>query len=238
MATTLQRKSKRNLIKILAALIIVSLFLTPIFLMANTVDVNRARDLQNVEVSPFSPRYKYETMKVTFDENSGLLDAASQRAIIDKVLDLNYSRELDQVTIAGYSDEPYPSRKSSSLSKEDSKLAKKRIKSIQTAISDLDGVDVNIETFNLAEEPSTFERWFNTEDYRLKSAIKNNVTATVNSPRSLRIIKDQGEEKSALIIFRKRMTSRTASNPGTVSPSEVERYEEEQQRKRTELYSE
>lgn len=237
MTATLQKKSKRNLIKILAGLIILSLFLAPFFLVANTVDVNRARNLQEVEVSPFSPRYSYETMKVTFDEKSGQLDAASQRAIVDKVLDLNYSRELDQVTIAGYSDEPYPARKSP-LTKDDSKLAKKRIKSIQTAISDLDGVDVDIETFNLAEDPTTFERWFNTKDYRLKSAIKNNLTVTVNTPRSLRLIKDQGEEKSALIIFRKRMTSKTAAKPEAVSPTEVERYNEEQRRKRTEFYSE
>lgn len=96
MAITLQRKSTRNLIKLLAGLILVSLFLTPLFIMANTVDVNRARNLENVEVSPFSPRYNYETMKITFDQKSGLLDAQSQQALIDKILDLNYSKELDQ----------------------------------------------------------------------------------------------------------------------------------------------
>ncbi len=238
MAITMQRKSKRNLIKILSGLIIVSLLLVPLFLLANTVDVNRARNLERVEVSPFSPRYSYETMKITFDQKSGLLDAQSAQALIDKVLDLNYSRELDQVTIAGYSDEPYPARNQTPLTKDDSKLAKKRISSIKTAISDLDGVSVDVETFNLAEEPSTFERWFNTEDYRLKSAIKNNLTATVNSPRSLRIIKDEGEKQSALIIFRKRTRAQTAQNQDTVSPSEVNRYIESEQRKRTELYSE
>ena len=230
----------RNLIKLTTSMFIASFMLSPVVMRAsaNDVDVNRAKNLEQVEVSPFSPRYRYETMKITFDKNSSTLDSASQRALRDKVLDLSFSRELDQVTIAAYSDLAYPPRTSEGLTAADSKLAKNRIGSIKTEILDLEGVNVDVETFNLAEEPNTFERWFNTQDYRLKSAIKNDLTATVNSPRSLRLIKDQGEQKSALIIFRKRMRSSTASSPDTVSPSEIERYNEQQKQKRTEFYSE
>lgn len=202
------------------------------------VDVPKAKNLEQVESTRQMPRYTYESMKVQFDENSSSIDADSKRKLRDKIITLQRGNALDQITVAAFSDQPYPAAPDKKLSSRDSDLADKRISSVESAFDDLEGMTVDVETFNLAEDPNTFEKWFNTADYKLKTALKNNMVVNADTPRNLRLIKDKGEEGSAIVVFRKRVVPATAYDEEVVSPAEVDSYNEELSEKRTEIYSE
>lgn len=205
---------------------------------ADRVDVPKAKNLERVDASREVPRYTYEAMKVEFDENSSSIDAASKRELREKILKLKRSNALDQITVAAFSDQAYPPAPDKKLSSRDSDLADKRISSVESVFDDLEGMSINVETYNLAEDPNTLEKWFNTTDYKLKTALKNNMVVDASTPRDLRLIKDKGEEGSALVVFRKRVVPATAYEEEVVSPAEVDSYNEELSEKRTELYSE
>lgn len=203
------------------------------------VDVNKARNLEQVEMNRKAPQFSYETMSIDFEENSSNITAEKRRELRDKILSLKRDKGLDQITVAAFSDQSYPPAPNHKLSSRDSDLADKRISSVQSVFNDLEGMRIDVETFNLAEDPNTFEKWFNTADYRLKNALKNNMVADSKSSRNLRLIKDKGEEGSAIIVFRKKLPAKsTAARDEVVNPNEVDSYNKKMKEKRTDIYSE
>lgn len=142
---------------------------------------------------------KYETMKISFDKNSSVIDRSSREQLRRKVQSLKKAKDLEQITIAGYSDQAYPPEPNKKLSDMDSDLADERISSVKSAISDLEGIGIDVESYNLAEEPNPFEKWLKTDDYKLKSGMKKNAT---NTPRNLRLISEEGKTQSALVVFK------------------------------------
>lgn len=146
-------------------------------------------------------KYHYETMKIKFDKNSSNIDIESRKELRKKMLSLKSNNDLDQVTIAGFADQAYPPQPNRQMSDLDSKLAHQRIDSIETTLSGIEDLDVDVKTYNLGEDPNILERWFNTSDYQLKTALKDNLVLD-DRVGNLKLIKDEGEVSSAIVIFR------------------------------------
>ncbi len=163
-----------------------------------------------------SGQYHYETVKIMFDENSSNIDVELRQELRKKMQTLKENHQLDQVTIAGFSDQAFPPKPNRKLSDLDSNLAAQRIDSIQTTLSGLDDFDIDLETYNLGEDANLFEKWFGTSDYKLKSALRNNMTLSDRS-QNLKLIKDEAEVGSAVIIFRTRTPTATAEKSKTQS---------------------
>ncbi len=148
---------------------------------------------------------RYETMKIEFDKNSSALNAESRNKLRSKVQALKQGDRLEQITIAGYSDQAFPPKANQKLTDRDEDLADKRIDAVKEAISDLEGIGIDVEAYNLAENPNPVERWLETSDYKLKSSIKGNNTE--ETPRHLSLIKDEGKTQSALVVFKVKQSS-------------------------------
>src|SRR5690606_3162063 len=118
----------------------------------------------------------------------------------EKIVTLKRDHDLEQITIAGYSDKAYSPESKGKLSDADSDLASDRISSVKSAIGDLEGVAIDVESYNLAESPNALEKLFKTDDFKLKDKSAN----AQETPRNLKLIKDVGGPQSALVVFKVR----------------------------------
>lgn len=153
--------------------------------------------------------FRYETMKIDFDKNSSALDKDSRNKLRNKVQALKKGDQLTQITIAGYSDQAYPPKANQKLSDRDEDLADKRIESVKDAVSDLEGVGIDVESYNLAKDPNPIQKMLGTSDQKLKSKIKGNNSERISQHLSL--IKNKGKAQSALVVFKMKGFGKKAS---------------------------
>jgi len=76
---------------------------------------------------------------------------------------------VDKVIILSWADENYPSKELNKLSKEQRDLADQRNNNVKEYLQTMKDLDVN--SYNMAERPSTFSKLFNTADSELKSSM-------------------------------------------------------------------
>jgi hypothetical protein len=77
----------------------------------------------------------------------------------------------DQAQEVGKIDEEFPSKKLKSLSKSQKELATKRNENIESFVNELRPSTVQVEKFNMAEQPNMLAKWFNTTDNKLKASL-------------------------------------------------------------------
>lgn len=151
--------------------------------------------------------YHYETMKIEFDKNSSALDQNSRRKLRNKVQSLKQGDRLEEITIAAYSDRNYPPKADQKLSDRDKDLADKRIESVKEAVSDLEGIGIDVESYNLAKDPNPIQKFFGTSDQKLKSKMKGNNIE--KAPQNLSLITEEGEVQTALVVFKVKTSGKT-----------------------------
>lgn len=111
----------------------------------------------------------YNFVEVEFNPHSSELTDSAKKQINETFQKALWDGYIDHVSVLSWSDEEYPSKKVNSLSKQDRKLAEKRNLAIKNYLISLKRVD--IETYNMAEQPSKLSKLFNTTDNQLKSSL-------------------------------------------------------------------
>ena len=71
--------------------------------------------------------------------------------------------------VLSWSDYEYPSKNLKKLPKAQIDLAQKRNRSVESYIKSLKSVD--IDAYNMAEQPNALSKWFNATDNKLKNAL-------------------------------------------------------------------
>lgn len=77
--------------------------------------------------------------------------------------------KVEELIVLSWSDEEYPSKKLKKLPRVQRELAEKRNKAIESFVKETRSVDVD--TYNMAEQPHAISKWFNTADSRLKNSL-------------------------------------------------------------------
>ncbi len=105
--------------------------------------------------------------------------------------------DFRKVMILSWADDEMPSEAVKSLSSEQRKLADKRNKSLSQLIKHQG--KFKISTYNLAEQPNVFQKWFNTKDAQLKNALlAAGLPTTEDSP------KYPSKARHAVLLFTKK----------------------------------
>jgi len=122
----------------------------------------------------------------------------SQKSSLSKMLRNNKTNEELDVTIAAWADEPFPAQRKN-LSKEQRRIAKKRIKSIKSYLKNT-GTDFDdMEAYNMAERSGMMGRLFNSKGNKIKKSISSNNTSALKP--TYQTIASKGDAGKAVLVF-------------------------------------
>lgn len=108
---------------------------------------------------------------VEFDRGSKALTPASAQKLREMIMNAKANGKIDEVRVAAWADEAYPSDQKKKLSKGQRELASDRGDNIKDLLKkDLNVDDVAI--YNMAERPNAAENFFNTSDAKVKHALE------------------------------------------------------------------
>jgi len=126
-------------------------------------------DSRSVSNAAASQANAYNFVEISFEPGStGLTESAksSLRSVVDQA---KAAGKLDEAIVMSWSDEEYPSKEVKKLPKYQRDLADNRNKAVKDFIKSVQKMD--IDTYNMASQPNTVSKWFNTTDARLKNSL-------------------------------------------------------------------
>ncbi len=124
--------------------------------------------------------------EVSFVKGSSQLSANAKRKLEQLVIEAKSRGKIDDIKVIAWSDINYPSEVRGSLSNQQRTLASNRNREVEKYIKNVSETSLSVDTFNMAERPNTFEKWFNTSDYKVKKSLEDaGLPTTANGTLSL-----------------------------------------------------
>ncbi|MBC7537941.1 MAG: hypothetical protein H7281_03920 [Bacteriovorax sp.] len=108
-------------------------------------------------------------VEIKFRPGSASLTDSAKSSLNSIIKQARQGGKIDEVIVLSWSDEEYPSKNLAKLSKDQRELAEKRNKTVEQYVKTMKNVDVN--SYNMAERPSSFSKLFNTADSKLKNSL-------------------------------------------------------------------
>lgn len=133
--------------------------------------------------------YKKGSKSLTTDEKKELDDLVSKAAT---------KGEIAEVKVLAWSDKEYPAE-GQEVSKKDKNLAEDRAKTVKEYLKSKHHLaGSKLESFNMAERPSSLEKIFKTSDYKVKTAATGNGESPTQE--QLNFLKTNAKTSTALIL--------------------------------------
>lgn len=121
-------------------------------------------------------------VEIQFAQGSAALSESSKASLKALMEQSSYSGKLDEIIVLSWADEEYPSKNLRKLPKAQRDLAEKRNQSVAEYLKSMKNMD--IDTYNMAKQPNTLSKWFNTTDTRLKrSLVAAGLPTTADNPQ-------------------------------------------------------
>lgn len=125
-------------------------------------------------------------IEIPFAKGKAGLSKNSRQQIDELLAKAPDKDKIESVKVISWADLEYPSVQSTKLPKGQIKLAERRLDSVTDYLKKkADGVDV--EKFNMAERPTALQRFFETDDARIKNSLESlgipNTDTAVKEPR-------------------------------------------------------
>lgn len=139
--------------------------------------------------------------EVSFEKNTDKLSDFQKTEIKNAINEASQKGKIDEVKILAWSDKEYPAEKGKQ-SKDDIKLAKKRIRHLKAYLKDELKVP-DVDAYNMTERPNALEKLFNTSDAKIKNAAESTGAAPVDGNTGLFDLKAQAS-KGVVMIFMKK----------------------------------
>ncbi len=124
--------------------------------------------------------------EVSFEKGSSELTDESKQRLSQLLSQANNRGKIDEIKVVSWADLAYPSESRGKLSKDQRNLASNRSNEVQKYVKDQADGYVDVDTYNMAERPNTFEKWFNTSDNKVKKALEESgIPTTADGSLSL-----------------------------------------------------
>ncbi len=142
-------------------------------------------------------------LTVTFDMNKASLTATDKTSLDNLVKALPAERKRLRISIAAWSDKPFPIENSTKLSAADEKLATHRIDTLVNYLKSHVKFD-SIERVNMAKKANSFATFFSTNDAKVKEAFEGiNQKKPWISYEVKQFRENGGPSRAVLVIFDK-----------------------------------
>ena len=161
---------------------------------------------------------KFYHADITFSPGSAALTEDQKVKLRQLVREVRGSHEIEQVTIASWSDKALPA-KNAKVVDADRELAEKRADAIRDIVRLELGVN-DIDAYNMAEPANWLARTFNTKDAELKSIFTRAEEAPIKR-EEFQLIKDSGGIGKAIVVAEYRLDDKfntPAQTPSTTTP--------------------
>ncbi len=133
--------------------------------------------------------------EITFAKNKSTLSSAAQKSLATELEKAAKSQTLEEVKIIAWSDMEYPSVHTQKLSKAQRDLAENRTSNIEKFLK-TKGLSAKVEQINMAERPNALERFFNSEDARIKKSLE-----IAGVPNTDTAVKSPSKAAKAIVVF-------------------------------------
>jgi hypothetical protein len=135
---------------------------------------------------------------ITFGAGSAMLTENDKADLKKLVQDAESRGEIDQVTVAAWSDKALP-MKGQKLADADRDLASQRASAISDYLKSATDVG-DVDSYNMAENSNWLARTFNTKGSELKSVFSKKGAKNPVSNAEFRLIKQEGGSNEAVVI--------------------------------------
>ena len=124
----------------------------------------------------------HQFVEINFKPGTHSISESSKRSL-DRLMASSLNEgEIDEILVMSWADNELPSAQRKTLSKNEIELAKKRNQTVEKYLKQKRSVDVDL--YNMAEQPNVFAKWFNTTDARLKkSLVAAGLPTTADDPQ-------------------------------------------------------
>jgi hypothetical protein len=147
---------------------------------SSAADENVSSDIDNKVAQEADANYYVETK---FAPGSSNLTEEAKQSISELMSRARSQGALDSVKVLSWADEEFPGNSRKKLSDAQRKLATARGKAIEDYIDSMK-LHVDVDNYNMAEQPNAIARWFNTPDARFKkSMVAAGLPTTSDSPQ-------------------------------------------------------
>lgn len=124
----------------------------------------------------------HQFVEISYNPGTHIISEASKRSLDQLMASSEAQGEVDEVLVMSWADQELPSSKLKKLSKSEIELAKKRNQAVEDYLKSKKSVDVDL--YNMAEQPNVFAKWFNTTDAKLKkSLVAAGLPTTADEPQ-------------------------------------------------------
>jgi len=141
-----------------------------------------------------------QVKEITFDKNSAVLTDAHKEILRNAITEAAQAGQIAEVKVLAWSDKEYPSP-TGRQSRDDVKLAKKRMSDIKSYLKDLKVSAVG--TYNMTERPNALQKLFHTKTEKVKNTTEMAGAAPTADQTGLFDNKAQAS-KSVVMIFMKK----------------------------------
>lgn len=107
--------------------------------------------------------------EIQFKKGSAELTESAKASLAAVIDTASKSGEIDEVIVMSWADQEFPSNNLKKLSKSQRELANNRSNNISKYVKNIKWMDVD--AYNMTEQPKIYSKWFNTTDYKLKNAL-------------------------------------------------------------------
>lgn len=116
--------------------------------------------------------------EVRFTKGSAQLSREAKTRLEKLIVEAKHRGKIDDIKVISWSDLNYPSKAKGSLSKQQRDLASQRNEEVEKYVKNYSETYVDVDSYNMAERPNTFEEWFNTSDNKIKKSLETAGIAT------------------------------------------------------------
>lgn len=103
--------------------------------------------------------------------------------------------QIEEIKVISWGDQEYPSVHEKKLSEEQEKLVEKRNATLKNYLKTIED-KAEVETISMASRPSTLNKWFSSDDARIKKSLE-----TAGIPNTDTTVKVPGKASKSIVIF-------------------------------------
>ncbi|MBX3034054.1 MAG: hypothetical protein KF865_09020 [Bdellovibrionaceae bacterium] len=138
----------------------------------STKKVGETAPLETKAEKVAEKRGEHVVSKISFDKGNANLNSGARSELNKAVSQARQMGEIDEVTVAVWSDMEYPARKAAKLPKKQVDLAGSRGDKIEDFLAkDLDVSSYRVRVHNMGQKPNFLSEYFDTADAELKNEL-------------------------------------------------------------------
>lgn len=133
--------------------------------------------------------------EIKFDREKSSISGKARDQLKDLHRKASKKGKIGEIKVISWGDQEYPSVHEKKLSKVQEKLVEARNATLENYLKTIEK-EAEIETISMASRPSTLDKWFSSDDARIKKSLE-----TAGIPNTDTTVKVPGKASKSIVIF-------------------------------------